>query len=292
MRRDNNDPSKPMIGSYYSNENIQSNEEVNTNKEISINKKEENRIIDITAEEINELKTNGYDLTNDYEREKLFQDVAETVKNNALLGTLRYSVRYNKLELVPENKETQSMKDFMKSEIDSKEDTEMKKVVSTAAYIASQKGYFGENMKSTTPEQITHIVDNSLTASKLAYKVAKGEVDAEEVIDKVVDRTTASVGEIVGSAVKKTSTVVCEIIGGSIGAVLGPAGMEVGRNIGNNVGKFLGDVGEKVVRKGMEIVAEVAKPVVKTVVNAVKKGVNTVKEGAKKAWNWFKGLFS
>ena len=285
MRRDNNDPNKPMMSSYYSNENIQSNEEVNKNKE-------ENRIIDITAEEVNELKTNGYDLTNDYEREKLFQDVAETVKNNALLGTLRYSVRYNKLEVEPENKETQSMKDFMKSEIDSKEDTEMKKVVSTATYIASQKGYLGEKMKSTTPEQITHIVDNSLTVSKLAYKVATKEIDAEEAIDNAVDRAAACTAEIVGSAVKKTSTVVCEIIGGSIGAVFGPVGAEACRNIGNKFGTFVGEVGEKVVRKGMEIVAEVAKPVVKTVVETVKKVGNAVKEGAEKVFGFFKSLFS
>ena len=66
----------------------------------------------------NSNKSNRYDLTDDYDREKLFQDLMEDIKNFTLFGILDDE----SFEIKGSNGEKKSLNDFMKSEIDSEND--------------------------------------------------------------------------------------------------------------------------------------------------------------------------
>ena len=167
-----------------------------------------------------EIKNNEYDLTTEEGRKALIDDISDDIRDNSLIGAIEFSEGYDRVEINTDHKEVKALKEYIISDIDDEKDENVKKMVTTATYIASQKGYLGDKMKEKNPDDIARIVDNSLTTTKVAYKVAAGEMDAEEVVDYAVDRTTAQVGEIVSTKIEEATTATGTAVGTFVGLLL------------------------------------------------------------------------
>ena len=233
-----------------------------------------------------EIKNNEYDLTTEEGRKALIQDTSDEIRDNSLIGAIEFSEGYDKVEINTDHKEVKALKEYITSDIDDEKDEDIKKMVTTATYIASQKGYLGDKMKEKNPDDIARIVDNSLTTTKVAYKVASGEMDAEEVVDYAVDRTTAQVGEIVSTKVEDAAATTGKVIGtavgasagkyigsaigGSIGSVFGPVGAAAGAVVGAVAGSAVGKAIGGVVKKGISIVGKAVKTVGRAIGGAVR----------------------
>ncbi|EKV58218.1 CFI-box-CTERM domain-containing protein [Brachyspira hampsonii] len=231
-----------------------------------------------------EIKNNEYDLTTEEGRKALIQDTADDIRDNSLIGAIEFSEGYDKVEINTDHKEVKALKEYITSDIDDEKDEDVKKMVTTAAYIAAQKGYLGDKMKDKNPDDVARIVDNSLTTTKVAYKVASGEVDAEEVVDYAVDRTTAQVGEIVSTKIEEATTVTGTVIGTKVGEKAGKAvgdaiGKHIGGAIGASIGSVLGPIGAAA---GAVVGAVAGSTVGKAIGGVVKKGIEIV-GGAVKA---------
>ena len=245
-----------------------------------------------------EIKNNEYDLTTEEGRKALVQDTSDDIRDNSLIGAIEFSEGYDKVEINTDHKEVKALKEYITSDIDDEKDEDVKKMVTTATYIAAQKGYLGDKMKEKNPDDIARIVDNSLTTTKVAYKVASGEMDAEEVVDYAVDRTTAQVGEIVSTKVEDAAATTGKVIGtavgasagkyigsaigGSIGSVFGPIGAAAGAVVGAVAGSAVGKAIGGVVKKGIEIVGGAVKTVGRAIggaVRAVGRAIGSVVSG-------------
>ena len=255
----------------------------------------------------NSNKSNRYDLTDDYEREKLFQDLMEDIKNFTLFGILDDE----SFEIKGSNGEKKSLNDFMKSEIDSENDINMKKLFSTIMYIASKKGVLGDSFKEKTEDEIAHIVDGYLIAVKLAYKVGKGEIEADEYVAAVIDRNAAGLaflvkekiriaientmekaGEVAGAAIFKvaekfasSNIPVAAPILKAIVSISEPAVKKIGGMVGKCIGQFAGNLIAEAIDLGVKTINEYVKPLIKKAVKEVK---DWIKEKTKEANDWAK----
>lgn len=154
--------------------------------------------------------------------------------------------------------------------LDSETDNDFKKVVVAGVEIAKQKNLLPESLSDTSTEQITAIVDNGVTATKVAYKIAQGDIDPLDALDYLVDKTAARVKTVVTTA--------CQTAGGSIGASVGallgglfnPAAAAIGAKVGRVVGAAAGKKVAEVVNKGVGFVASAAKSVARTVCEGAK----------------------
>lgn len=256
----------------------------------------------------NSNKSNRYDLSDDYEREKLFHDIMEDIKNFTLFGILNDE----SFEIKGKNGEIKSLNDFMKSEIDSENDINMKKLFSTIMYIASKKGVLGDSFKEKTEDEIAHIVDGYLMAVKLAYKVGKGEIDADEYVDEVIGRTAAGlaflVKEKIRIAIENTMEKGSEILGSAVFKLAGkfgsinipivapilkaivsisePAVKKIGGMVGKIIGHFAGNIIAEAIDLGVKAVNKYVKPLIKKAINKVKEGINLIKEKIEEKINY------
>ncbi|MEI0489295.1 CFI-box-CTERM domain-containing protein [Brachyspira pulli] len=233
-----------------------------------------------------EIKNNEYDLTTEEGRKALVQDTSDDIRDNSLIGAIEFSEGYDKVEINTDHKEVKALKEYITSDIDDEKDEDVKKMVTTATYIAAQKGYLGDKMKDKNPDDVARIVDNSLTTTKVAYKVATGEMDAEEVVDYAVDRTTAQVGEIVSTKIEEATTATGTVIGTKVGTAAGTAvGTAVGTVVGTTVGKYAGSaigasigsvLGPVGAAAGAVVGAVAGSAVGKAIGGVVKKGIEIV----------------
>lgn len=257
-----------------------------------------------------EIKNNKYDLTTEEGREALIQETADDIRDNSLIGAIEFSEGYDKVEINTDHKEVNALKEYITSDIDDEKDEDVKKMVATAIYIAAQKGYLGDEMKDKNPDDIARIVDNSLTTTKAAYKVAKCEIDAEEVVNYVVDRTTAQVGEIVSTKIEDAATstgtaigtkigekagksvgeAIGKHIGGAIGSsikkALGPIGAAVGAVVGAVAGSTVGKATGGAIKNGVEIVGKAVKTLGHTIFKAAKAVKNFVSSASDSLFGW------
>lgn len=85
------------------------------------------------------------------------------------------------------------MQEFLDASLNGDKDTAMKKLFAAGLVFANDKGVLPFELSDTSPEGIAAIVDDSLTRAKVAYKVATGEIPAEEVADCLIDNAAARV---------------------------------------------------------------------------------------------------
>lgn len=85
------------------------------------------------------------------------------------------------------------MQEFLDASLTGDKDTAMKKLFAAGLVFANDKGVLPFELSDTSPEGIAAIVDDSLTRAKVAYKVATGEIPAEEVADCLIDNAAARV---------------------------------------------------------------------------------------------------
>ena len=214
-------------------------------------------------------------------------------------------------EIKGSNGEKKSLNDFMKSEIDSENDINMKKLFSTIMYIASKKGVLGDSFNEKTEDEIAHIVDGYLIAVKLAYKVGKGEIEADEYVAAVIDRNAAGLaflvkekiriaientmekaGEVAGAAIFKvaekfasSNIPVAAPILKAIVSISEPAVKKIGGMVGKCIGQFAGNLIAEAIDLGVKTINEYIKPLIKKAVKEVK---DWIKEKTKEANDWAK----
>ena len=223
-----------------------------------------------------EIKNNEYDLTTEEGRKALVQDTSDDIRDNSLIGAIEFSEGYDKVEINTDHKEVKALKEYITSDIDDEKDEDVKKMV---------------KMKDKNPDDVARIVDNSLTTTKVAYKVATGEMDAEEVVDYAVDRTTAQVGEIVSTKIEEATTATGTVIGTKVGTAAGTAvGTAVGTVVGTTVGKYAGSaigasigsvLGPVGAAAGAVVGAVAGSAVGKAIGGVVKKGISIVGKAVK-----------
>lgn len=201
-------------------------------------------------------------------KQVIIDDFQEQIKNNTLLGAVVYEDGQFKID--ENHKEIEAVKKYYEEQLDSKYDTTFKKAASVAFDIAKEKDLLPKKLKNKTPEDIAMLVDKGLTASKVAYKVANGELNQIDAVEYTIDRSVSMLNSIIVSTTTRYGGQAGEFIGSKIGSLFGPAGAVAGGVIGRVVGKYAGKVVGDVVNKGVKMVASGLKSVVKSVGGTIK----------------------
>jgi len=225
-----------------------------------------------------DLKSNKFE---DLNKKAIANNFVEELKNNTLFGAVVYDETGFKID--KEHKEIKTVKEFFEDKIDSKNEADIKKVVTTATTLAKEKDLI-PFLKGKKIDEIAPIVDKGLFMAKIAYKASKGELKPIDVVEEVIDRQVSTVGTIVKQHTSKAFAKTGAAIGAKIGSIFGPKGTVIGAAVGVAAGYLAGTAVGQAVVNGVKKVVDVAKTV-------VKKAANVVAEGFKEACNWVKSWF-
>ena len=151
-------------------------------------------------------------------------------------------------------------------------------------------------------------------AETLAYKVGKGEIEADEYVAAVIDRNAAGLaflvkekiriaventmekaGEIAGVAIFKVAEkfsssnipVVAPILK-AIVSISEPAVKKIGGMVGKLIGQFAGNIIAEAIDLGVKTINEYVKPLIKKAFEKGKEAVNWAKEKLEDGINWVK----
>lgn len=149
------------------------------------------------------------------------------------------------------------VKKFFESEIGDESELTLKKVVAAAIIAADELGVLPFKIGKKNAVDIASVIDEGLTRAKLAYKQATGNLESEEVADKLIDAATVRLITVVDKVVEHGLPVVAEKLAMAVAAVYPPA---------------------ECVVPYVKVIAELATPLIKEQVNA---GIKKLAERAK-----------
>lgn len=231
----------------------------------------------------NENPNFGADAKNDFADK--FQLLAKAVEALKIVAREKNLSEEGKeaLEAIP------AFKKFFEIELGSPEELEMKKRFVTALIAAQEQGIAPIPLP-PTPEAIAILVDEGLTAAKVAYQVGTGALEEDEAFDVLYDKAVATVASVVHKvvavgfpfAVKKAAKLIS-------------AKFPQAEPVVDLAEKVLSPLSGKVadmVNAGIKKIAKVAKPVVKTCFEKVKSVSKSVATFGKKAWSKLKSIFA
>jgi len=210
--------------------------------------------------------------------EKDEQDFSAEIKKSTFLEAQTFDEMF-KVDIEVSEEESEKIKEYLNSDMDSPIDSDIKKIAATSLYLEKEKG--NKELKDLSAEEIALISDRGLTITKLAYKLGKNDITDDFAIDYLVEHAAATFKVIVKDSLQKFGKATGEYIGAIVGKVFGPKGMIIGAKIGREIGNAGGRLVAEAISKGIEIVAECAKAVIK-VVDSVGKAVS----------KWVNKLFS
>lgn len=148
----------------------------------------------------------------------------------------------------------------------------VKAATSGAIKYCAEKGIIHMIPKGTPAGTIANIAHVVVENTKVAFKVASGELTVEEGIDEMGQVTVSTVA---GIAVAAKGA----YIGGQIGMVFGAPGAAVGAFLGGAIGHMVGSkVGQKIMN-GARKIKEKAKECVSRLVDGVRDFADTIKSG-------------
>ncbi len=165
---------------------------------------------------------------------------------------------------------SEDMEAFFKSSIKSGARVGAQTAVTGAVVVAARNGWI-KVLQRTPAGTIAGIVHVGIENAKVLYKLATGELTADQALDAMGTTTASAVGGLVGAGK-----------GAAVGSIFGPVGTIVGGVVGGIAGSKIG-----------EAVWEASKVIVKTAVSVVEDVVEGVMEAGKivlKALNpvnWF-----
>jgi hypothetical protein len=181
------------------------------------------------------------------------------------------------------------VEDFFKKPLDSIEDEDLKKVIATGTIIVNKrngpKNHDGNSRY--TDEELAQIIEGGVSAAKVAYKVAKGEIEPVDAVDRLVDAGTAAAGTVITTAAEQTGATLGATAGAALGNIFGPAGAAIGAKIGNTVGRCAGRFIGEVIIPGVKKVAGFVKDVAHSAWEGIKDIASNVVEGVS---NFFSGV--
>ncbi len=226
--------------------------------------------IEIFDKEINlskPLKSYKYDNLN---QKAIIDDFQNQIKNNTILGAVINEDGAFEVDI--KHKEIEAVKKYFEAKLDSDYDKNFKKAIAVATDIAKDRDLLPPSMKDKSPEEIAIIVDKGVTSVKVAYKLAKGELNPIDAVEYTINRNTVILNSTIVTTTTKYGGLIGGKIGGFIGSVFGINGTIVGVQIGTIVGKSAGQKVGEFISKGVKKVASVAK----SVANKTWKGIKSV----------------
>jgi hypothetical protein len=251
----------------YSLSSFSPEEKSNILKEIKNNLSNSNSsIINLFTNENISLDRNitSYDFEDEIIANSITSNLQDTLKNNVIVKTLS-----NKFYIEDSNlhqNESNLVKDFFISDMDSDSEYKLKKIASTALVISKEKGFI-KALKNISSDKISMIVDGGLSTVKIGYKLFKGELSAVDCLDYLIDRGAATLSTIVKNYSGVVGSNAGQLIGASIGTVFGPVGTSVGATIGRAAGYFVGNAIGSFVSSGVEKLADFCKSSAKSFFN-------------------------
>lgn len=203
--------------------------------------------------------------------------IGNNLKEEIKLNTLLNAIALESISNEEINQECKAAQAYFAAPLDSETDNDLKKVVAAAVEIAKKKNLLADDLANASTEQIAVTVDNGVTAAKVAYKMAEGEISVIDGLDYLIDKAAARVKVVVDTACQTVGSNVGAVIGAALGELFSPAGATLGAKVGRAVGAAAGKKVAEFVSKGVDMVASAAKSVARTVCNVAE----SVWEGAK-----------
>lgn len=165
-------------------------------------------------------------------------------------------------------KDLKCVNDYFNSDFGSKSDTNMKKIIASAAVLAKHTGVLQLPKEAMHPVAIAATVDEGLNQMKVAHKVATGVIEADKAVDKLVDFAVARVATAIDNAVPKVKELadkavevytpkVVNAVCGAVEKVCPP--MVVVTSVVRSCSPYITRTTKEIVRKGIDIVASVSK---------------------------------
>ena len=154
-------------------------------------------------------------MENEYIYSEEFQAYGDKLKNNlSQYVTLETTLLDgNTVASEGESAPLKCMQEFLDASLVGDKDTAMKKLFAAGLALANDSGVLLD--KYSSPEGIASLVDDSLTHVKVAYKVATGEIPAEEVVDTLIDHAAAramAVADAVVDTVEANVDNICDAV--------------------------------------------------------------------------------
>ena len=231
---------------------------------------------------------NEYDIVDspvEYSKE-LTKDINSLIELDAITIDKLGSEISNDL---PEVNKILDFNDFYNSEFNSKEEKNIKKILSVANYVAKKKKYItlspNETDENIIEESIPYIVDKNLSQSKIYYKYGKKEITFNSAFDELIDRYTAILITVVENESVEIGQKVGAKVGAFVGSIFGPVGTSIGFQLGRVVGKAAGETVGKIISTGINEFSKIVKKIIKTGTDIVDTVYNKVK-------NYLKNLFA
>lgn len=156
-------------------------------------------------------------MENDYIYSEEFQAYGDKLKNSlSEYVTLETTLLDgNAVAVEGESTPLKCMQEFLDASLVGDKDTAMKKLFAAGLALANDSGVLPFDLPDSSPEGIASIVDDSLTHVKVAYKVATGEIPAEEVVDTLIDHAAAramAVADAVVDTVEANTDLICDAL--------------------------------------------------------------------------------
>lgn len=217
------------------------------------------------------LKSEQY---KDLNKTAIVNDFQEEIKTNTLLGAVIFE--QGKISVDETHKEIKAVKEYFFTKLDAPQDKQFKKAISTATVIAQKNQLLPKQLSDKTPAEISIIVDKGVTAAKVAYKVAQGDLSPIDAVEYTIDRNVAILNTIITETTTRIGGEVGTKVGATLGSVFGPVGTIIGAKIGRQVGKVGGYAVGQMIEKGVKTVASAVKSVASSAWSGVKSVCSSV----------------
>lgn len=221
------------------------------------------------------------------EHEEIIQQSAKLIKEGISTYTTIQSALLDEvgLEEMPVSQPMQCMQDFLDAEINGDKDTAMKKLFAAGIALANDSGVLP--LSDNSPEMISTIADDTLTRAKVAYQVATGDIQIEDVTDTLIDNAAARAMAVADVAVEKGLPLVVERVCDAVSLSFPPLAeaAQLAKPILKQVAVRVAPKVKEVVKKGIGLVANVAK-------QAARRVIDTVREKGGKVITWLQTMLS
>ena len=156
-------------------------------------------------------------MENEYIYSEAFQAFGDKLKNNLsqYVSLETALLDGNAVAVEGESAPLNCVQEFLDAPLVGDKDSALKKLFAAGIALTKDSGVLPFDMPDSSPKAIASFVDNSLTKVKVAYKAAKGEIPAEEMVDKLVDHATARTIAITNAVidnVEATVDVICDAL--------------------------------------------------------------------------------
>ena len=219
------------------------------------------------------------------EHEEIIQQSAKLIKEGISTYTTIQSALLDEvgLEEMPVSQPMQCMQDFLDAEINGDKDTAMKKLFAAGIALANDSGVLP--LSDNSPEMISTIADDTLTRTKVAYQVATGDIQIEDVTDTLIDNAAARAMAVADVAVENGLPLIVERVCDAVSLSFPPLAevAQLAKPILKHVAVRVAPKVKEVVKKGISVVSHVAKQAARRVIDAVR-------ETGRKVGNWLQTI--